>query len=160
MPDAEESVFIDTNVLIYATLSDDDRYETARRILLGDGSENVTDAIGPKKYMTKYISVQNLGEMYPNLTGPKMSVPDSPEIARQKIESIASLPDVTVLPLTYDVVQLALELCHQYDRRKQDYFDMQIAAFMKRYRIGLLYTENSKHFTGIAGLRAVNPFEM
>lgn len=147
MPDAEESVFIDTNVLIYATLSADDRYETARRILLGDGSE-------------KYISVQNLGEMFPNLTGPKMSVPDSPEIARHKIESIASLPNITVLPLTYDVVQLALELCHQYDRRKQDYFNMQIAAFMKRYRIGLLYTENSKHFSGIAGLRAVNPFNM
>ena len=154
MPAAEEGVFIDTNVLIYATLSADERYETARRILLGSGSENVTDTIWPKKY----ISVQNLGEMYPNLTGPKMSVPDSPEIARQKIESIAALPDITVLPLTYDVVHLALELCEQYGRRKQDYFDMQIAAFMKRYRIGLLYTENSKHFTGIDWLRTVNPF--
>lgn len=154
MPGAEESVFIDTNVLIYATLSRDERYKTALQIVRGTITEGTED----KHQHRKYISVQNLGEMYPNLTGPKMSVPDSPETAVRKIKSIASIPDITVLPLTYDVVQLALELCEKYGRLKQDYFDMQIAAFMKRYGIGFIYTENTADFTEIDGIQAVNPF--
>ncbi len=157
MPAAEEKVFIDTNVLIYATLSADPRFETARRILIGEDIPEAAEDPGADR-PRKFTSVQNLGEMYPNLTGPKMSVPDTPDQARSKIEAVASLPDVTVLPLTRDVVYLALELCEQHGRLRQNFFDMQIAAFMKRYGIGLLYTENTADFKGIEGIRAVDPF--
>ena len=106
----------------------------------------------------RYTSVQNLGEMYPNLTGPKMDKPDSPHIARKKIESIAAIPDLTVLPLTPDIIALALELCEIYEQIKQDYFDMQVAAFLKRYGISILFTENEKDFVKIEGITVVNPF--
>jgi predicted nucleic acid-binding protein len=148
MPGGPEKVFIDTNVLIYATLSNDSRFQRAREILLR--KNEVSQQL--------FISVQNLGEMYPNLTGSKMGIPDTPEQARQKIESIASLPRLTVLPLTGDVVTLALEFCEKYGRLKQDYFDMQIVGFMKRYGIGLIYTENIGDFSGIEEITAVNPF--
>ena len=106
MRGGEERIFIETDVLIYATLSGDPRYGQARR----------------------------------------------------KIEAVASLPELTVLPLTGDVISLALELCEKHRRRRQGYFDMQIAALMLRHRIGLILTENTKDFDDIEGITAVNPF--
>jgi predicted nucleic acid-binding protein len=148
MIDKRADILIDTNVLIYATLKNDKRYKTAQSILLEH-----TEYTG-----NKYTTTQNLGEMYPNLTGPKMSEPDPPNIAKEKIESIAGLPEITVLPLTYDIVSLALELSQKYSIRRQKYFDMQIAAFMLRYSIPLLLTENTSDFTRIDRINAVNPF--
>lgn len=144
----EPSYFIDTNILIYATLENDPRFEKARGILFGEAA----------KTAARFTSVQNLSEMYPNLTGSKMEKPDSPAVAGKKIESIASLPGLIVLPLTPDVVFIALEFCEIHGKLRQDYFDMQIAAFMKRYRITLLFTENEKDFAGIEGIIVVNPF--
>lgn len=148
MPDGPEKVFVDTNVLIYATLSNDPRFTRAREILLGNKEDR----------QERFISVQNLGEMYPNLTGPKMDIPDTPEQARRKIEAVGALPHVTVLPLTQDIVTLALEFCEQYGRTKQDYFDMQIAASMKRHGIRKIYTENTADFAWIEEITAENPF--
>ena len=67
---------IDTNVLVYATLRDDPRYQQSREQLVAGEGE-------------RYVSVQNLAEMYPNLTGPKMQKPDPPEVARAKIQSVS-----------------------------------------------------------------------
>ena len=107
---AEGRVLIDTNILIYATLEDDPRFAQARRLLLSPGDGE------------RFVSVQNLAEMYPNLTGPKMEHPDPPSVARAKITSIASLPTLQVLPLTGDVQSIALELCEKYGitREMQD----------------------------------------
>jgi predicted nucleic acid-binding protein len=148
MIDKSLDILLDTNILIYSTLKNDARYQTAQSVLL----EN-TEFSGHK-----YTTTQNLGEMYPNLTGPKMSEPDDPVLAKEKIESIAALPNITVLPLTNDIVSLALELSQQYGIRRQKYFDMQIAAFMLRYSIPLLITENTKDFEGIENIIPANPF--
>jgi predicted nucleic acid-binding protein len=143
---AEGRVFIDTNVLIYATLENDPRFERSRELLLGqDESE-------------RYTSVQNLAEMYPNLTGPRMERPDEPAVARAKIQSIASIPSLQVLPLTGDIQSIALELCEKYGITKQRYYDAQVAATMIAHGIHTLLTENDRDFKGIAEIRAVNPF--
>jgi predicted nucleic acid-binding protein len=157
MPSDDESIFIDTNILIYATLSKDPRYQRAHEIVLGCKTD-VEETSHTNTTRKTYTSVQNLSEMYPNLTGPKMDNPDSPEQARAKIEGIASLPSITVLPLTQDIITLALELCEKYRRIKQDYFDMQIAAFLLRYNIKTLYTENTKDFDTMEEVIPVNPF--
>ncbi len=94
MKTVKGQVLIDTNVLIYATLEDDPRFARSRDLLLSAGDSE------------RYVSVQNLAEMYPSLTGPKMETPDQPSVARPKIQSIASWPTLQVLPLTGDV-QLA-----------------------------------------------------
>jgi Predicted nucleic acid-binding protein, contains PIN domain len=146
MKGGEERVLIDTNILIYATLENDPRSERSRELLLGKGGQD------------RFTSVQNLAEMYPNLTGPKMERPDDPAIARAKIQSIASLPSVQVLPLTGDVQSVALELCEKYGITRQRYYDAQIAATMVVHGIRTLLTENAGDFKDMTEIRAVNPF--
>ena len=145
---------IDTNVLIYATLEGDHRFGASRKLLLEDleDLEDLDDGV------ERFVSVQNLAEMYPNLTGSKMSIPDSPALARKKIESIASLSTIHVLPLTADIQRIALELCEKYNIRKQKYFDMQLVATMVVYGISTLFTENISDFTEFEELQIVNPF--
>jgi predicted nucleic acid-binding protein len=147
MKDVEGRVLIDTNVLIYATLENDPRSERSRALL--------TD---PKE-RERFTSVQNLAEMYPNLTGPKMELPDTPALARAKIQSIASLPGLEVLPLTGDIQSIALELCEKYGITRQHYYDAQIAATMRVHGIRTLLTENDRDFAAMTEIRAVNPFK-
>lgn len=141
-------LLVDTNVLIYATLAADSRHEIARQVLL--------QRLRPE--VTMFISVQNLAEMYPNLTGPKNQAPDSPELARQKIRSLARLRGITVLPLTLETAHLALDLCVSAGVTRQGYFDRQLAALMIRENIPVILTENVADFMGIDGVTPINPF--
>jgi predicted nucleic acid-binding protein len=141
-------ILLDTNVLIYATLAGDSRHAGAREAL----------ALRHRPGVELFISVQNLAEMYPNLTGPKNQPPDSPELAREKIRSLARLRGLTVLPLTLETVQLALDLCVTTGVTRQAYFDRQLAALMIRESIPVILTENVNDFTGIEGITPVNPF--
>jgi len=162
MPDADpgqsaaqssKRILIDTNILIYSTLADDSRFEIARSVVLGRYSRN---DVGPEA--ERFVSVQNIAEMYPNLTGPKMMAPDSPATAMEKIISIASLSTLHVLPLTFDIQRIALELCRKYEVHRQRFFDMQIAATMVAHRIGTLITENTGDFEDVEDIRILNPF--
>ena len=146
MKAADGRVLIDTNILIYATLENDPRSERSRELLLSPGREEL------------YTSAQNLAEMYPSLTGPRMEQPDPPPVARAKILSIASLPSLQVLPLTGDVQAIALELCEKYAITRQRYYDAQIAATIIVHGIRTLLTENDRDFKDMSEIRAVNPF--
>ena len=146
MKAAKGRILIDTNVLIYATLEGDPRSARSRDLLLSsmDGE--------------RYVSVQNLAEMYPNLTGPRMEKPDPPSVARAKIQSIASLATLHVLPLTGDVQAIALELCEKYGITRQRYYDAQLVATMIVHGIRTLLTENTQDFEGMKEIRAVDAF--
>ncbi|MCC5788338.1 MAG: PIN domain-containing protein [Opitutales bacterium] len=141
-------LLVDTNVLIYATLERDPRYAQASEVL----------SFRHRKDITMFISVQNLAEMYPNLTGPKNQPPDPPEVARDKIRAISGLRGLTVLPMTAEIVQQALDLCVDGSVRRQNYFDRQLAALMISENISTILTENVSDFSGIEGLTAINPF--
>jgi predicted nucleic acid-binding protein len=141
-------VLVDTNVLIYATLASDSRHEQARHVL----------TLRHRTDIELFISVQNLAEMYPNLTGPKNQPPDSPALAREKILSLSRLRGLTVLPLTLESVHHALELCVVGNVTRQNYFDRQLAALMLREGIATILTENVKDFANIDGITAINPF--
>lgn len=67
-------VLVDTKVLIYATLAGDPRHLRAKEVL----------AMRRRAGVEIFVSVQNLAEMNPNLTGPKNQAPDSPALAREK----------------------------------------------------------------------------
>jgi predicted nucleic acid-binding protein len=141
-------VLVDTNVLIYATLAADRRHQRAQEIL----------ALRNRAGVELFISVQNLAEMYPNLTGPKNQPPDSPALAREKIQAISRLRGLTVLPLTLDGVHRALDLCVTGGITRQKYFDQQLAALMLREDIPVILTENDKDFSSIEGITPINPF--
>ena len=96
--------------------------------------------------------------MYPNLTGPKNQPPDSPELAREKIRSLARLRGLNVLPLTLETVQHALDLCVEGGVTRQSYFDRQLAALMRREKIAVILTENTGDFSGMEGITPLNPF--
>ena len=140
---------VDSNVLIYATLRNDSRFKKACEVLAA--------RLLPGREM--FISSQNLAEMYPNLTGPKTNPPDSPEIARAKITSIARLDRCAVLPVTRSVVEKTLELCELHQITRQRYFDFQLVALMALEGIPTIVTENEKDFASIPGLTIINPFE-
>jgi len=146
--DLSGRVLVDTNVLIYATLSADPRYERARQVL----------ALRHRREVALFVSVQNLADMYPNLTGPKNQPPDSPELARSKIQSIARLRGLTVLPMTLETAHLALDLCVAAGVTRQGCFNRQLAALMVRESIPVIITENVKDFAGVEGVTAFNPF--
>ncbi len=143
---AEQRVLLDTNVLLYATLEKDPRFERSRDLLLSKAGGE------------RYVSVQNLAEMYPNLTGPRMQPSDTPAVARAKILSIASLPTLHVLPLTGDVQIIALELCEKYCITRQRYYDAQLVATMIAHGVRTLWTENDRDFKDLTEIQVVNPF--
>ena len=142
-------VLVDTNVLIYATLADDPRHEQARAVL----------SLRHRPEIDLFVSVQNLAEMYPNLTGPKNEPPDSPALAREKIRALSRLRGLNVLPLTLESVHQALDLCVDGNVSRQNYFDRQLAALMLREGIPVILTENTRDFSGIQGISALNPFD-
>lgn len=141
-------VLVDTNVLIYATLATDPRHAQARQVL----------SLRHRPEIELFVSVQNLAEMYPNLTGPKNQPPDSPALAREKIRSLSRLRGLNVLPLTLESVHQALDLCVTGNITRQNYFDHQLAALMLREGIPVILTENAKDFSGIDGITPFNPF--
>lgn len=141
-------ILLDTNVLIYATLTGDPRHQRAKEML----------ALRQRQRVQLFISVQNLAEMYPNLTGPKNQPPDSPEIARNKIDALSRLRGLSVVPLTLETVQSALDLAAQGNVTRQAYFDRQLAALMLRLDIPIILTENTKDFMNISGITPLNPF--
>lgn len=146
--DLKGRVMVDTNVLIYATLTADPRHIQSQEIL----------ALRLRPDIEMFISVQNLAEMYPNLTGPKNKPADSPNRAREKIRSVSRLCGLTALPLTQECIQHALDLCVEGEVNLQNYFDRQLAAMMIREAIPIIITENAKDFTGIKDITALNPF--
>ena len=147
--DLKGRMLVDTNVLIYATLAGDSRHALARQVL----------ALRQRPEVELFVSVQNLSEMYPNLTGPKNQPPDSPALAREKIASLSRLRGLTVLPLTLETVYQSLDLCVDGGVTRQNNFDRQLAALMQRESIPVILTENVKDFIGIDGISALNPFE-
>jgi len=140
---------LDTNVLIYATLEGDPRHVVARDLIMGRGRGADCEL---------FISAQNLAEMWPNLTGPKTTPPDPPDLARRKIEAIAELPHLTVLPIDRETVGLTLRLAAALGVTRQRYYDIQIVGTMQQYGIGRVFTENADDFAGIDGIEPVNPF--
>ena len=139
---------VDTNILIYATLSNDPRHMEAHAVL--ELRRNWGNEL--------FISAQNLAEMYPNLTGPKTQPSDSPMMARKKIATLAALDCCTVLPVTWRVVEKALELCEKYNISRQRFFDMQLVALMILEGIPTIVTENIRDFATIHEVQAINPF--
>ena len=132
----------------FATLSADRRHEQARQVL----------ALRKRAEVALFVSVQNLAETNPHLTGPKNQPPDSPELARDKIQSLARLRGLTVLPFTLGTAFLALDLCVAGRVTRQGYFDRQLAALMIRETIPGILTENVTDFAAIEGITPVNPF--
>ncbi len=137
----QNRVLVDSNVLVYAYQPDERRHAASIGIIdrvFRDG--------------TGVLSVQNLAE-FCNVVHSK-AVPSSEcdKISR----FVANLCDVyPTVQYGAQTIAAALVLA---GRHRVHFFDALLAATMLENGITTIYTENAGDFTGIPGIRAVNPF--
>jgi predicted nucleic acid-binding protein len=141
----EGSFFVDTNILVYASVRDDARHEACKRLL-----RNSTRTLN--------ISAQILTEFYSIVTNPRrVSLPFEPSEAIAFIQALLSVGHVAVLPISSDVPHRLLALLRTTDARGPEVFDLQIAATMLASGLTKLFTYNLRDFRAIAGIEAIEP---
>ncbi len=130
-------VFLDTNILLYATsedISERGKRDRARELLDFEG-------IG--------FSVQVLGEFYVNATR-KMKLPEKEVTA--VLESLGNYP---ILPLTESVFWSALEHRKRY---QVSYWDGAIIAAAMELGCHTVFSEDFSHGQTYGTIRVLNPF--
>jgi predicted nucleic acid-binding protein len=134
------AIFLDTNVLIYAALTEpkDNEKKLAARKLLARNDAG--------------LSVQVLQEFYVQTTRPTRHNRLSHVMASGLIEAWTRFD---VQPMTLDVLLAALAI---KQRHRLSYWDSAIAAAALALGCCELYTEDMQHGLVIEGLRLINPF--
>jgi predicted nucleic acid-binding protein len=134
------TIFLDTNVLIYAALTepkDIEKKRAARKLLARDDAG---------------LSVQVLQEFYVQTTRPTRQNRLSHSMASALIEAWTRFE---VQPMTLNVLMEALAIEQRY---RLSYWDSAIVAAALALGCRELYTEDMHHGLVIDGLRFVNPF--
>ncbi len=137
MPD---SVFLDTNVLVYAI-------EGA-----GPNAQKSSMALAFAKRTDVCISVQVLGEFYRAVTSLRREVPLTHDEA---LAWVQLWKRYDVRPLTVPHVDLALELALRY---QIGYFDALIVAAARLADCEIIYSEDLNDGQDYGGVRVENPF--
>lgn len=127
--------FLDTNVLVYAALSDDPRRPTAERLLTGGGT----------------ISVQVLNE-FVNVARGKLSW-SWPDI--ETMLALVSGQSRRVLDLSVATHEAAVALARDH---RLSFYDALIVASALEAGCDTLFTEDMQHGRKFGGLVIVNPF--
>jgi predicted nucleic acid-binding protein len=139
-----ENNFLDTNILVYAyDETAGERHLIAKKIL----QECMEGKI------TLFISNQILGETIHVFRNkfPQISSIDIEEL----IEEIMGIPSWQKVNYTDKTIQRALSNLGE----NNDFWDAVIAQTMKENGITHIYTENTKDFEKIKGIKAINPFK-
>jgi predicted nucleic acid-binding protein len=127
--------FLDTNVLVYAALSDDPRCATAERLLTAGGT----------------ISVQVLNE-FANVARLKLKWP-WPDI--EAMLALVRNRSTKVRDITLSTHEAALALARHHGL---SFYDALIVASAIEAGCDTLYSEDMQHGRAIGGLKIVNPF--
>lgn len=133
-----KSIFIDTNVLIYAYSSDEVEKKLAVQMLL-------------EKDQKVFISTQVINEFI-NVMRKKRSVPVN--ILQEVIKEIANIFSISLI--TVETINQALAISQRY---KYSYFDSLIIASARENSCSILYSEDmhNKHLINDS-LIILNPF--
>ena len=134
------SVFLDTNVLVYAIESagpDHAKFSTAQALAKG------TDVC---------LSTQVLGEFYRAVTSPHRTAPLSHDEA---IAWVQIWKHHDVRSITVPHVDLALELAGRF---RIGYFDALILAAARLAGCDIVYSEDLNDAQAYGGVRVLNPF--
>ncbi len=137
-----ESTFVDSNIIVYAhDAQAGERHRLSRELIL--------ECMEGKRIF--YVSNQILGEVVNVI---KVKLPHlPPEIPVQIIEDILHIPSWKKLNYSEYTVKEALKLS-----AGKSFWDAVIAQTMIENGITKIYTENTKDFSKIKGIKAVNPF--
>jgi predicted nucleic acid-binding protein len=141
----EEYSLIDSNIIIYAFDSTEKKkHEVAKRLLM-KGFEG-------EKFV---FSVQNLSEFFVVITK-KVPNPISAKEANTIIKKLAMTDHFWILNFNAVTITKAIEFVEKY---KISYWDALIAATMLEKDINVIYTENTKDFSKIPEIKAINPLQ-
>ncbi len=137
------SVFVDTNVLVYAY----DRSEPVKQSQAEEVLHRVaTSGLGA-------ISTQVLSEFF-NATTRKLNAPLSPQLALASLEKYdRSWPILAVTP------QIILEAARGVADLQLNFWDAQIWATAKLNQIPVVFSEDFNVGAMIEGIRFVNPLQ-
>jgi predicted nucleic acid-binding protein len=140
-------IFLDTNILVYATDMDSTGHAAAATLLTSMNTEQLKPC----------ISLQILCEFYATVTNPrKFRRPLTPTEASDAINSYRE-SDISLLYLKDSTIKLTLDMAIRHKINGTEIFDTQIVATMLENGVGTIYTANVSDFKKYSGIIAVNP---
>jgi len=131
--------FLDTNILLYAALGDEDQPEKHRRSVTLLAEANFG------------LSAQVLQEFYVNAVR-KSQQPLSPLRALEWIEELEKFPTADI---NAGLVKIAVELSQRY---RIGYWDAAIIAAAERLEAPIVFSEDLNHGQIYGSVRVLNPF--
>ncbi|MFA5746218.1 MAG: PIN domain-containing protein [archaeon] len=140
--DIQEQYLIDTNILV---ISQSKKESEERRLIAAAIVESGTI----KK--NAFVSIQNFVE-FVNVIKQKLKSLDDNEIQETLIDFKSAF---TVLFYSENTVSATVKLSSE---TKVHFFDALLAQTMLENNVRVIYTENTKDFNKIPGIKAINPF--
>jgi predicted nucleic acid-binding protein len=142
-----EPGILDTNVLIYAVVSEAPQHMASRALL---------DAVRNDSDVTFYVTSQILCEFYSVLTNPRRMT-----VARSSAEVSASITSflafLQVLPIPARAVEGWMDLLQRRPVTGADIFDLQLVAVMLANDVKRIYTFNNSDFEPFPELIVLKP---
>lgn len=136
-----EKALIDTNILVYFADSTDVKKHEKARTLLEVARED------PSSFV---ITLQNLRE-FGNVMAHKTKMPV------EEINEFLSLFEHAFVDIAVDTVEIMQKAVALTRESGIDFYDANIFQTAAKKRIAAVYTENTKDFEKIPGLKVINP---
>lgn len=145
MMSESESIFVDTNILVYAYDVDEvERHPIAKAVIQGCFR-------GERRLAISNQIIAEFARVMLHKPPPRMDK----ETVHGIIQEIVSSESWTKLNYSISSVQRAVETAES----ENPFWDSIIAQTMLENGIAKIYTENTKDFSKIKGIKAVNPFK-
>ncbi len=143
------SIFIDTNILVYA-INKDSPYHIVGRGILDDANNGNLHA---------FVSPQVLSELYATLTNTsRIENPLTPEDAYDVVKRLLDSEIIGKIFPQETTLGKALLLAKENNIRAQEFFDVLIVATMLDNDIDTIYTANEDDFSKYNEINVYNPF--
>lgn len=140
-----DTFLLDSNLLVYAFDASEKEKQENAKILLDfciDGKRKCA------------VSIQNLSEFFVSVTK-KIPKPLSKEEGAKIVKKLIDFEGIIKIKPSEITIMRALDISITSNIH---YWDALIAATMLENGIFHIYTENTKDFSKINGIRAINPF--
>jgi predicted nucleic acid-binding protein len=136
--------FVDTNVAVYAVLTDP----------VDERKQRISEALLAREAGDLAVSIQVLGEFYTQLTRPSRSY------SLGHLEALAAMEGLLryhVQPLTLETFSVAMQYRERFGL---NYWDCLILAAAKLSGCDAVYSEDMSASQDYDGIRVINPFEV
>jgi toxin-antitoxin system PIN domain toxin len=146
---AGETAFLDTNVLVYASETDNPLHQAAASFIDRVVAGEVLSCVSP----------QVMGELFSTITNPrKIKNPCQPDEAVRIVEALWEAETIRRIYPGEGTLSLTMNLARRYQLKGLVFFDAQIVATMLDNGVTTIYTANEKDFARFEEIEAINPF--